>query len=200
MNPQKPDRIIAAADYFNAGFCRLLTTERGIHTETVIASSARMAGTMLFRSFVFPGGKFEPGTTVLSEEANVQGPKLMGLLFGTLQKLGQTVGEETINQEALSTKDSHLTLLKTQELFDPLVLSYCSAKQLDFEEAAFSLAMTSAVIVHDCQALLDVQSSASIALYGFIEGSKTAPIAMNAPRKPILGGIDGAKKPWYKLW
>ena len=104
MNPQKPDRIIVAADYLKAGFCRLLTTERGLHTETVIASSARMAGTMLFRSFVFPGGKFEPGTTVLSEEANVQGPKLMGLLFGTLQKLGHAVREETINQQALSTK------------------------------------------------------------------------------------------------
>ena len=71
VNHQKPDRIIAAADYFNADFRRLLATERGIHLETLIASSARMAGTMLFRSFAFPGGKFEPGTTVLSEEAPI---------------------------------------------------------------------------------------------------------------------------------
>jgi len=46
MSGEQPKRLIAAADYFNACFRPLASTERGIHVETIIASTARMAGTL----------------------------------------------------------------------------------------------------------------------------------------------------------
>lgn len=193
------NHLVAAADYFNASFRTLLSTERGIHAETIIASAARMAGTMLFRSFAFPVNDFEPGTIVLSDEANTQGPKLVNLLLSTLTQLGSTF-EDAANREAMDTKDSRFTLQKTQELLDPIILSYCSEKRINFEDAALSLAMTSAILVHDCRSFLDVRHGVGIALYGFVEGSKTAPIAINSPMHSAPSKPSQVKKPWFKWW
>ena len=191
---------MAAANHFNAAFQPIASTEQGLLVETVIASAGRMAGTMLFRSVNFPVNSYAPGVTVLSEQARDMGTKLMELMFATLGHLGHAADVTTINQDAFSTKASHFTLQKTQEQFDPIVLSYCSAKHLTFEDAAFSLAMTSAILIHDCRWLLGVQSGASIALHGFIEGLKTAPIAMATPTGQVSVVSVESKKPWYKIW
>ncbi|TAK92006.1 MAG: hypothetical protein EPO06_01975 [Burkholderiaceae bacterium] len=176
MNDQQFKRLIEAADFFNKTLRQLVMTERGIHAETIIASAARMSGTMLFRSFVPPGSNFEPGTAVLSDQANVGGPKLMNLMFSTLKQLGHIVGEDTINRDYLTTQSSQLTLRQTQERLDSFIIAYCKAASLSFEEAAFALATAAGILVHDCRSALDVQQGAAIAVYGLIEGSKTAPI------------------------
>lgn len=43
---------------------------RAIHAETAIASSSRLAGSFLFRSFNFNLAGLEEGSVLLSEEAN----------------------------------------------------------------------------------------------------------------------------------
>jgi hypothetical protein len=180
MDDQRFKRLTAAADFFNSSFRPLVTTERGIHAETIVASAARMAGTMLFRSFIPAPNSYEPGTVVLSDAANVEGPKLMNVMFATLKQLGDAVGEDTINRDAATTEASQLTLRQTQERFDPVVIAYCKAARLSFEDAALSLAITAAIFVHDCCSALDVRNGAAIAVYGFIEGCKTAPIRLTA--------------------
>jgi len=55
-----------------------IKTSKRIHPGTVIAATARMAGTYLFRSFrlYLPG--VLPGQAVLSDKANAQYPILIG--------------------------------------------------------------------------------------------------------------------------
>ena len=199
MNNQEHKHLIEAADFFNKSFRKFIITDHGIHAETIIASAARMSGTMLFRSFVPSDTNFKPGTTVLSDQANVGGPKLMNLMFATLNSLGQIVGEDTVNRNGLTTQSSQLTLQQTQERLDPLIIAYCKAAPLSFEEAALALAIATGILINDCRSVLDVQQGAAIAVYGLIEGAKTAPIAV------ICSGVKKVtapeeKKPWYKVF
>ena len=53
-----------------------LKSEKGIHVGTFVSAAARLAGTCLLRSFNFKLPAAKPGSAVLSEEANVEGPKL----------------------------------------------------------------------------------------------------------------------------
>jgi hypothetical protein len=201
MDDLQHKRLLEGADFFNGILRKVATNEQGIHADTLIASAARMAGTMLFRSFVPPGSNFEPGTTVLSEQANVSGPKLMNLMFVTLKSLGDPAGEDLVDRDALNTKTSQLSLRQVQEQLDPFFLAYCKAAPLSFEEAAFSLAIATGILVHDCKPALEISKGSAIAIYGFIEGAKTAPIAMTPSHKaPPAMPSQVEKKPWYKVW
>ena len=53
---------IEAAEEFARTTIETLKTERGIHAETAIAGTARMAGTFLFRSFNFSLKDAKPGS------------------------------------------------------------------------------------------------------------------------------------------
>ena len=175
INDQQPARLTAAAERLNALFVQRFATVPDAKAETIIAGTARMAGTMLFRSFAPPGSSFEPGTTVLSDEANVKGPKLMDILFGTLRSAGHTITEQELDNRDATTEASQLSLEESQALLDQAVLAYCESAGLTFEDAAYALAIATALFVHDCRAMLDVRKGAAIAIYGFVEGCKTAP-------------------------
>ena len=93
MTDEQNKAMIAAAGFFNETARKLLTVDGRLHAETLILSVARMAGSLMYRSFCFDK-TIEPGTPVFSDQANIQGPKLMNIMFSTLQQLGDKVGEE----------------------------------------------------------------------------------------------------------
>jgi hypothetical protein len=76
MSNEQHKALIAAADFFTQSARKLLTVDGRLHAETLIASVARMAGSLMYRSFNFDQ-TIEPGTGVLSDQANIHGPKLM---------------------------------------------------------------------------------------------------------------------------
>ncbi|MBT0568714.1 hypothetical protein KIK84_00110 [Curvibacter sp. CHRR-16] len=197
MSDEQHKKLIAAAEFFNESARKLLATERGLHAETLISSVARMAGSLMYRSFGFDE-KIAPGTSVLSDQANTHGPKLMNLMFVTLQQLGQQVGEGNINRDYYSRKFSQLTFQQAHEQLAAFFLQYCKAAQISFHDAALGAAIATGILINDCREVLDVEKGAAIAIYGFIEGTKTAPypIGQTASQSPSTR----AKKPWYKLW
>src|ERR1700733_10488862 len=69
-------------------FAAKLGRRRAVHSETAIAAGARMAGTMLLRSFGFNTSAMSPGSVVLSDEANVQGPELVNIVAAMLHNYG----------------------------------------------------------------------------------------------------------------
>jgi hypothetical protein len=60
---------------------RLGGESRAVHSETVIAAAARMAGTMLLRSFGIDTSKMPVGAAILSEQANEKGPMLLNIVI-----------------------------------------------------------------------------------------------------------------------
>lgn len=174
MDNEKNKTLISAADFFCNTAKKLLTTERGLHAETLIISVARMSGSLMFRSFGF-NQALEPGSTVLSEQANIHGPKLMNLMFATLQQLGNTIGEASLNREYASAKFSQLTFQESQARLAPFFLKYCEVAPISHHDAALGAAIASSILVHECKQVLEISKGAAIAVYGFIEGTKTAP-------------------------
>ncbi len=172
--------LISAANFFKETSRKLLTVDGKLHAETLILSLARMAGSLMYRSFGFDEA-IEPGTTVLSDRANIHGPKLMNVMFSTLNQLGDKVGEENLNREWASPKFSQLTFKECHERLAPFFIKYCEVAPINFYDAAIGAAIAVAITVHDCREVLSVDKGGAIAVYGFIEGTKTAPFPLSSP-------------------
>jgi hypothetical protein len=201
VNDAQHKALVEAADFFNQTARQLLTVDGRLHAETLIASVARMAGSMMYRSFNFDAS-FAPGTTVLSDQANTQGPKLMNVMLATLQQLGDAVGHDSFDAEYASGKHSQLTFQESHDRLAPFFLKYCEVTPMTFPDAALGAAIATGAIVHDCRQVLSVDKGSAIAVYGFVEGTKTAPfpLASASAPSPISTAAPEKKKPWYKVW
>ena len=69
-------------------------SNRAIHSETAISASALLSGSLLLRSFNLNLNVGEPGSVLLSEEANEQGPMLVNILGGFLQVFNIHINNE----------------------------------------------------------------------------------------------------------
>lgn len=201
MNDEQHKALIAAADFFNQSSRKLLAVDGRLHAETLIASIARMAGSLMYRSFDFDKA-IEPGTTVLSDQANIYGPKLMNIMFATLQQLGSKVDEESLNREYVSTELSQLTFRESHDRLAPFFLKYCEVTPMALQDAALGAAIATGILIHDCREVLSADKGSAIAVYGFVEGTKTAPFPLtfaDNSTPPSTASVV-TKKPWYKRW
>jgi hypothetical protein len=198
MSNEQHKVLLTAADFFNQSARKALSIDGRLHAETLIISVARMAGSLMYRTFGFKA--IEPGTAVLSDQANAHGPKLMHLMFVTLQQLGDKVSEQNLNGEYASAKSSLLTFKESHERLAPIFLKYCEVGPMPLYDAAMGAAIATGILVHDCRAALSVEKGAAIAVYGFVEGTKTAPFPLSPVRSSTSIRSSDKKRPWYKLW
>jgi hypothetical protein len=173
--PSLRQEQVDAAQEFVGTAIDLLKTERGVHAETAVAGLARMAGTFLFRGFDFPLNEVQPGQVVLSGTANAEGPRLVELMGGVLAHLGVTLDDEkmggTPELEHMPSRD----FLETQKLLEPAFLEIKERHELSMNEAADAGAVATALMIQQCAQALDPHVAFGLAVYGFIEGAKTAP-------------------------
>lgn len=149
--------------------------------EVVIGSAARMAGSFLFRSFGLPLTGVQPGSVVLSEQANQQGPRLIQILGAVLQNIGVELDSSKLSASQRTTKGQEESFLETQEVLETRFVAIRDKYSLSDAEAADSVAIATAVLIKTCSNLLDPHVGFGLAVYGFIEGSKTAPEAFGPP-------------------
>src|SRR5205085_5932441 len=84
MDAAKYQTLLKTADAFNRVLGEHFAKDGRVHPPTVVSASARMAGTLLFRSFSLDVAGAAAGTVVLSEQANKEVPNLGRLLQATL--------------------------------------------------------------------------------------------------------------------
>ena len=147
----------------------------GVHAETAIAGTARMAGTFLFRSFGFPLASIQPGQAVLSDAANEQGPKLIQALGSVLAHIGVALDRAKLGASKEPEHQPQLDFLATQKQLEPTFSRAMQALGLSYLQAAESAAIATAILIKQCVPVLDPNLAFGIAAYGFVEGSKTAP-------------------------
>lgn len=173
-----------------------LGSGRAVHPETAIASTARLAGSLLFRSFGLNVADIQPGTAVLSDVANEEGPELINIMSAMLHHFGVTLNQERLSEEASRSSGAvKLSVVESLALLQNDAMHIVKANELELKEAAQAAALATAFVVKECSRNLGIEVSFNIATYGFIEGCKTMPPAISS--KPIS---PGQKKPWYKLW
>lgn len=162
-----------------------LTNERGVHAETAVAATARMAGTCLFRSFNLPTGSIAPGSPVLSDLANEQGPRLVEVMQAGLTGLGIELGNDADMQEDPDHRPL-LAFLETQHLLEPAILAITASHDLKGETAARACALATALMIHRTRSVLDPSIGFGLAVYGIVEGTRTMPAPVAHP-EPASG-------------
>jgi hypothetical protein len=167
---------------------------RAVDSATAIICSARIAGNLLFQSFGFNMKELTPGTVILSEEANEQGPELINILAASLHHHQIPLNEATLSQQQIKPEEFKLDALETLGLFQKTAQNIARENNLNFKEAAQSAAMATSFIVRECAANIGAETGYKIAIYGFVEGSKTVPVPM------IEIQAKSETKPWYKFW
>ena len=188
------EQNLAAGDFVDLISARL-GAGRAIHPETAIAASARISGSLLLRSFGFDLETPEPGTILLSNEANEGGPNLVNLLGAFLAK-----NQIELDSTKLSGASEHrgvepnLNMQESLALLQADALKIAVRHSLSLRQAAESAALATGFIVKECVASIGGETGFNVAAFGFVEGSKTVPPYLEKRIQP------SASKPWYKIW
>ena len=150
------------------------TGNRGaVHPATAISTCARLSGAFLFESFNFQLEDPKPGTPVLSEEANTEGPKMINLILAVLGSLEVEVDENIMTSGEI--QKSEIDFLTALSITLPKAQLVRKVRGLNASEMAQSCAMATAFIIQQCQNDLSLSDGFSTAAFGLIEGSKTIP-------------------------
>lgn len=145
---------------------------REIDTTDAISSTARLAGSFLFRSFGLKVTGASPGTVVLSEEANVKGPQLVNITYAVLQNMGVSIDNNKVS--GASDKQPSENFVDVIGRLQGPVLEIMNKYDLSYEQMAQSAAIATAFIIQQSPNILPEQGFGT-AIYYYIEGTKTYP-------------------------
>lgn len=175
---------------------------RELNTTEAISSTARLAGSFLFRSFDFKIADAKPGTVMLSEEANVKGPQLVNITHAVLQNFGIQIDNNKMSNR--SQKHAESNFVDVIGKVQTPALAIMKKRELSFEQMAQSAAIATAFIIQQSDNITP-EEGFGIAIYHYIEGSKTNPpdfnsVVKNEPKKQESKSSNVQTKPWWKIW
>jgi hypothetical protein len=179
---------------------------REIDTTEAISSTARLAGSFLFRSFEFKIDDAKPGTVMLSEDANTKGPQLVNITHAVLQNMGVQIDNNKMSNGNQQQAESNFVgvIGKVQSP----ALKIMKKNGLNYEQMAQSSAIATAFIIQQSNNITPEEGFGT-AIYHYIEGTKTLPPEFsNEPNKttdlktPTKGNTSpkDVSKPWWKFW
>jgi hypothetical protein len=122
-----------------------------------------------------PGG-LEPGQPVLSDEANRMGPVLVNTCARILAALGKEMPPTPPPPMTEEKEKPRLTILETEAKLDPVFSMLRTQFNLDLEQSARAAAVATGIVVHAVSKGFDHVKGFGVAVYGFVEGSKTVPV------------------------
>lgn len=178
---------------------------RELDTTEAISSTARLAGSFLFRSFEFTISDAKPGDVMLSEDANTKGPQLVNITHAVLQNFSIQIDNNKMsgsNQQ--QAKSNFVDVIG--KIQSP-ALEIMKKNNLSFEQMAQSAAIATAFIIQQSNNITPEEGFGT-AIYHYIEGSKTFPPDLsNEPNKTRMTTPLKEKtaprsysKPWWKFW
>jgi hypothetical protein len=176
-----------AAQEFATATIEALKLPNGVHPGTIVAATARMAGTYLFRSLGLKLPGVKPGQFVLSVEANEQWPQLINIAGDALSKMGIKIDNAQAGKEIELKHKPVLEILDTQKKLEPMYAPIKDRCGFSDQETAHSVAVATALLIRHAAKFLDPSMAFNIAVYGFVEGSKTAPEPIDIPSMKSSG-------------
>ncbi len=179
---------------------------REIDTTEAISSTARLAGSFLFRSFEFEINDAKPGTVMLSEEANTKGPQLVNITLGVLQKFGIQIDNSKMSSgNQKQSKSNFVDLINKVQ--NP-ALDIMKKLDLSYEQMAQSAAIATAFIIQQ-SGNISPEDGFGTAIYHYIEGTKTFPpdFSIESEKKTNIKTPEikntsqkDELEPWWKFW
>jgi hypothetical protein len=98
-----------------------------------------------------------------------------------LKNIGVKLDSSKLSASQQTARGQRESFLQTQKILEAPFVAICDKHDLSDSEAADSLAVATAVLIKNCSNLLDPHVSFGLAVYAFIEGSKTAPAVSGSP-------------------
>ena len=174
-------RVAAATDVMRLFDKFFNPTEEDVHVETVLFSAACLAGTSLFRSFGYSQNT-EPGTVVLSDQANQAGSNLMKLFMFFIQKYGVSLKPNQLVTTFSNSNKPQMTILQIQENLQGSYHAIMEKHGLSYLDGARAgIVVCSMLFDHHCidRKDIDLGLGAGIIGRGLVEGSKTTPFPLD---------------------
>lgn len=153
---------------------------REINTIEAISSTARLAGSFLFRSFRLKINDAKPGTVILSEEANTKGPQLVNITHAVLYNFGIRIDNNKMSNG--NRKHAESNFIDVISKVQVPALDIMNKRELSYEQMAQSAAIATAFIIQQSSNITP-EEGFGIAIYHYIEGSKTNPPEFNLVAK-----------------
>ena len=156
-----------------------MTVGDSVNLPAMLAGCSRMSGSYLLRSFGLDLSAIPPGQVVLSPAAGEKTSMLLRFCASILQTLGTTVANSPT--ASLDETPSRLTLdfLDTQRALEPVFAPLMRQHALDNEQMAKAAAVATGALIHQFAKHVDPTVSFGYAAYGFTEGARTAPLALD---------------------
>ncbi|QIH39235.1 hypothetical protein G7A72_10625 [Flavobacterium sp. Sr18] len=184
---------------------------RELNIVDAISTCARLAGSLLFRSFNFEIENAKLGSVVLSENANIKGPELINITHFVLQNFGITIDNQKMNGS--SGEETKIEFLDAINLVQNQALEIMDKYKLSYEQLAHSTAIATAFIIQQSPNI-PAETGFGKAIYHYIEGSKTYPPDFIKPTTIIetknqlkedertneIKSKENSDKPWWKIW
>lgn len=170
---------------------------REIDTTEAISSTARLAGSFLFRSFGFKINDIKPGAAMLSEEANTKGPQLVNITHAVLHNFGIQIDNNKMPSG--NPKSASSSFVDTIGKLQGPAVEIMKKNDLSYEQMAQSAAIATAFIIQQSKNITPEEGFGT-AIYHYIEGSKTNPPDFNSstkskPNNQSEKNIDNQTKP-----
>jgi hypothetical protein len=181
-------RVAAATDVMKLFDRYFKPTEQEVHVETVLYSAACLAGTSLFRSFGFSQST-EPGSVILSDQANQGGSNLMNLFMFFIQNYGVTLQPDQLAITFTDTSKPKMTILQVQENLQDSYHAIMEKHGLSYLDGARAgIVVCSMLYGHHCanRKDIDLGFGAGIIGRGLIEGAKTSPLPLDPNKATII--------------
>ncbi|OOG75534.1 hypothetical protein [Flavobacterium sp. A45] len=190
---------------------KLGNEKRELNIVDAISTCARLAGSLLFRSFDFQIKDAKPGSVMLSENANIKGPELVNITHTVLQNFGITIDNQKMNSS--SGEETKINFLDAIDLVQSEALEIMKKYKLSYEQLAHSTAIATAFIIQQSPNI-PAETGFGKAIYHYIEGSKTYPPDFIKPtiinetikqtevdyKTNEIEYKENSRKPWWKIW
>ncbi|PVX45313.1 hypothetical protein C8C85_1102 [Flavobacterium sp. 103] len=190
---------------------KLGNEKRELNIVDAISTCARLAGSLLFRSFEFQIKDAKPGSVMLSENANIKGPELINITHIVLQNFGITIDNQKMSGS--SGEETKINFLDAIDLVQNQALEIMNKYNLSYEQLAHSTAIATAFIIQQSPNI-PAETGFGKAIYHYIEGSKTYPpdfiksTIISETKNHIkldyqtneIKSKENSGKSWWKIW
>ena len=129
----------------------------------------------MFLSFDIKYQELEPGSVLLSNEANELGPKVINRLLYELNNYKIEIDKA----DNSNIYKSSLTYLEILELTQKDAMEIMKKYGFDYKQAMIICISATAFIIRNVSSNVDVNEGFGIATYGIVQGSKTIPYNYN---------------------
>jgi hypothetical protein len=175
--PELQKQRVEAATKVMGIFDRHFRGPQGSHIGTVLSAAAWLTGTSLYRSFGFEP-QVEPGTVVLSDKANEEGPKLLNLFLFFMYQNGLVIKPDQFILEIPDGYKPLKTITEVQEAHQEEYNAIMLSHGLDYVDGARSGIVVCSMLV-DIHCVdkkdMDARLAAGMISMGIVAGTKTAP-------------------------